>query len=155
MVTVAETRERLRKWDLRFISMAKLVATWSKDPSTKCGAVICDSHFRIVSVGYNGYPTGVPDDGSLLIREEKYRKVVHAEINSILFSHRDLGKCTLYVYPLPPCSQCMAAIIQSGIQRVVSMAPSGELASRWETSNAVASEMAAAAGVEFSIIELT
>lgn len=155
MVTVAETRERLRKWDLRFLSMAKLVSSWSKDPSTKCGAVICDCNFRIVSVGYNGYPTGVPDDNSLLIREEKYRKVVHAEINSILFSHRNLEKCTIYIHPLPPCSQCMAAIIQSGIQRVVSTAPTGELASRWETSNATALEMATTSGVEFSIIELT
>lgn len=28
-----------RKWDIRFLAMAKLVSTWSKDPSTKAGAV--------------------------------------------------------------------------------------------------------------------
>lgn len=28
------------KWDQRFLELAKVVSTWSKDPSTKTGAVI-------------------------------------------------------------------------------------------------------------------
>ena len=154
MVTVAETRERQRKWDLRFLDMARLVATWSKDPSTKCGAVICDPNYRVVSVGFNGYPSGVPDDNSLHIREEKYLKVIHGEINSILFARRDLFGCTIFVYPLPPCSQCMASIIQSGISRVVTVEPSISLKERWGASNKIAQEMAENAGVIFSVIEL-
>lgn len=30
------------KWNRRFVELAKNVSTWSKDPSTKVGAVIVD-----------------------------------------------------------------------------------------------------------------
>jgi dCMP deaminase len=43
-------------WDLRFLTLAKTVSTWSKDPSTKVGAVIVDKNRRVVSLGYNGFP---------------------------------------------------------------------------------------------------
>ena len=49
-------------WDNRFLDMAKLVSTWSKDPSTRVGAVIVDPSNRLVSVGYNGFPKGVTDN---------------------------------------------------------------------------------------------
>jgi len=135
------------KWDRRFIDMAKLVATWSKDPSMGVGAVIVDTKNRVVSVGFNGYPRGVPDDDSLLVREEKYKKVVHSEVNALLFANTRVDACTIYVYPIPPCSNCMSAIIQSGIARVVTVIPTEDIASRWGDSNRIALEMAAHAGV--------
>ena len=51
-----------KKWDKRFLELAKLVGSWSKDPSTKVGAVIVDCNNRIISVGYNGFPKGVKDN---------------------------------------------------------------------------------------------
>ena len=51
----------MNKWDMRFLELAALVATWSKDPSTQVGAVIVDSAKRIVSVGFNGAPRGVQE----------------------------------------------------------------------------------------------
>ena len=48
-------------WDYRFLELAQLVSKWSKDPSTKVGAVIVDKNRRILSVGYNGLPKGVKD----------------------------------------------------------------------------------------------
>ena len=42
-------------------NLAKHIGSWSKDPSTKVGAVIVDDKNRIVSVGYNGFPRGVED----------------------------------------------------------------------------------------------
>lgn len=120
------------KWDKRFIELAYLIASWSKDPSTKCGAVIVDENKRIVSVGFNGFPKGTNDCQKLYNdREEKYRRVVHAEQNAILFSHRNINNCTLYVVPMPPCSQCAGMIIQSGIKRVVSILPTSEQQKRW------------------------
>ena len=44
------------KWDNRFLVLAKLIGSWSKDPSTKVGAVIVDEDNKIVSLGYNGFP---------------------------------------------------------------------------------------------------
>ena len=40
------------KWDKRFMSLASLVASWSKDPSTGCGSVIVDSRNIVRGLGY-------------------------------------------------------------------------------------------------------
>lgn len=108
----------MNKWDERFIEMAKLVATWSKDPSTKVGAVVVDGN-RVVSLGFNGFPRGTDDAPELYDnRERKYRRVLHAEQNAIAFAQRKLDWCTIYITHAP-CSRCVAQIIQEGIKRVV------------------------------------
>lgn len=123
------------KWDDRFLKLAEEISTWSKDPSTQCGAVIVDQQNRIISTGYNGFPQKINDNPMHLVdRKKKYEKVIHAEMNAILFANRDLTGCTLYVHPLPPCSRCAVIIIQSGITRVVSKKPSPEHILRWGDS---------------------
>jgi len=120
------------KWTQRFLDLAKLVASWSKDPSTKCGAVIVDQRNRIVSLGYNGFPAGVDDTMERLAdRDVKLKMVRHAEINAIQFATRDLSGCTMYTWPVPPCAQCAGAIIQAGISRVIAPKPSDDFATRW------------------------
>ena len=110
------------KWDKRFLGMAQLVSIWSKDPSTKVGAVITDGNKKIVSLGYNGLPQWVEDNEEILSnREEKYKYIIHAEVNAILQANKD--NCfagTIYTYPFLTCPQCAAMIIQAGIMRVVS-----------------------------------
>lgn len=111
-------------WDEYFIGIALLSAQRSKDPSTQVGACIVSPEHKIVSVGYNGMPTGCSDDvlpwareGAYL--ETKYPFVCHAELNAIL--NRNAGNlrgCTIYV-TLFPCNECAKAIIQSGIREVV------------------------------------
>lgn len=108
-------------WDNRFLDMAKLVSTWSKDPSTKVGAVIVDSSHRLISVGYNGFPQHITDNERLLDREKKYDIIVHAEVNAILFANKKVNGCTIYTWPFQPCPRCAGLIIQSGISRVVSV----------------------------------
>lgn len=107
-------------WTTRFLDMARLVATWSKDPSTKVGAVIVRPDRTVASVGYNGFPRGTSDHHQHLNnRDIKLRRTVHAEINAILTSRDSVVGCTIYVTPLHPCASCAGAIIQSGIKRVV------------------------------------
>ena len=149
-----KSRERQSRWDIRFLELCKFFATkWSKDPSTQCGSVIVRDVNKFVSLGYNGYPAGVKDDDSLHHRETKYAKVVHSEVNAILFSKCDLSDCTLYVWPIPPCSNCMSIIIQSGIKRVVSINPTDDIKSRWNNSNEIAFEMAKQSGVEIKLYD--
>lgn len=120
------------KWDGRFMAMSEHVAGWSKDPSTKVGAVIADRKHRIVSVGFNGFPVGIEDDERLLDKPTKYDLVLHAEVNAILFASKPLEDCTLYVWPLSPCCRCAAQIIQSGIKRIV--CPQLTCSSSWSSS---------------------
>lgn len=103
------------KWHNRFVAMAQLVATWSKDPSTQVGAVIVDNDKRIVSTGYNGAPRGVNDDSC--DRDTRLLRTLHAEENAILFARRDLTGYYLYCTH-PPCAHCAAVIVQAGIKAV-------------------------------------
>lgn len=48
-------------WSAYFIDMAMLVASKSKDPSTKVGCVIVGPDNEIRSTGYNGFPRGVKE----------------------------------------------------------------------------------------------
>lgn len=137
----------MTNWHERFLGLAQHIATFSKDPSTKVGAVIADQHHRIVSMGYNGFPRGVQDTPERLTnRETKYEMVVHAEINAILFAQCDLSQMTLYTYPFPPCSRCAALIINSGLRTVLAPVVTEE---RWKASCALAVDMFSEAGVQF------
>jgi len=137
------------KWDKRFLEMAKLVSTWSKDPSTKCGAVITRGK-HIVSVGFNGFAADCDDDPLLYDdRNSKYPRIIHAEINAILSAKQDLNRCRIYVYPLLPCSQCAAIIIQTGITSIVSYELSSELEERWGESLQRSKEMCYEAGISW------
>ncbi len=131
------------KWDERFLDLAAHIGSWSKDPGTQVGAVIVRPDRTIASVGYNGFPRGVDDTYST--RDDKLLRTVHAEMNAILSANEKLTGCTIYVYPLCPCSNCAAAIIQSGITTVVHplMVPRPE----WELSFMATADMFVQAGV--------
>jgi dCMP deaminase len=112
------------KWDEYFMGIACLSALRSKDPSTRVGACIVDDSHKIVSVGYNGMPTGIDEEAVPWGHGEglnsKYLYVCHAEFNAIL-NTRDgsaLHGCTLYV-TLFPCNECAKAIVQVGIKELV------------------------------------
>lgn len=141
--------ERQFKWDLRFLDMARLISSWSKDPSTKVGAVIVRPDMTIVSLGYNGFPRLLPDDPEAYAdRTVKYQRVVHAETNAILSAERSVQGCTLYTYPLPACVDCTKTAIQAGIRRFVSIIPTPEQYTRWGESFRAAEDMLILARVE-------
>ena len=126
-------------WDLRFLSLAKHISNWSKDPSTKVGSVLVDENKRVMSMGYNGFPAQIRDDEEdYLNRDLKLKKVVHAEANAIIFAQRDLSSSTLYVWPFMPCSNCAGLVIQSGIKRVVSVENNNP---KWQDSFKLTSQM--------------
>ncbi len=136
------------KWDRRFLNRAVEVANWSKDPSTRVGAVIVDGK-RQVSEGYNGPPAGLRDDDSLP-REEKLRRTIHAEENALLFAGRDVAGCTIYITH-PPCGSCTAKLIQAGIARVVHLRPSDEFICRWHQEMGSSEAMFSEIGVEVCV----
>lgn len=141
-------------WDEYFLSIAEVVSRKSKDNSTKVGCVLVDQDNRPVSHGYNGFPQGVPDMDILLEdRATKLRLVLHAEINSIIFARTSLKGCTAYVYPIRPCAQCAAALIQAGIKRIVAPACDDERNARWADDFALADWMYNKAGVDLVLME--
>jgi len=141
-------------WDRFFLGLAKYVATASKDPSTKVGAVIVDQDRRIVSLGYNGFPKHVKDSPERYAdRDQKLKFVVHAETNAVLFAKRSLEGCTIYTYPIPSCSRCSSMIINTGITRCVAPPMSDELKARWGEDIEFSKTMFFEAGVQFDIVD--
>lgn len=111
-------------WDEYFMGIAMLSSYRSKDPNTQVGACIVNDRNKIMSVGYNGLPSGCSDDEFPWERtgneyDTKYPYVCHAELNAILNSGgSNLEGCKIYV-ALFPCNECAKAIIQSGIKEVI------------------------------------
>ena len=141
------------KWDLRLLGLARHVAQWSKDPSTQVGAVIADKKHRVLSLGFNGFARGVRDLAERLEnREVKYDMIIHAERNAVLFANAPVDGASVYVWPLLPCAQCAATLIQAGVGEVIAPAADAERAERWAAQIDLARTMFAEAGV--GVVEL-
>jgi len=140
-------------WDKKFLDVAALVASWSKDPSTKVACVITDNDHNVLSSGYNGFPRGVADDDRLHMRETKMKLIVHAEANAVAAAARNghtLKGGTAYI-TLPPCSQCAALLIQAGVRRLVYLKAVNM--ERWAADWAIAQGLLTEAGVQFEEVE--
>ena len=136
-------------WDDYLMSLAKVAASKSKDPSTKVGCVLVDRDNRVISVGYNGFPRYVEDNAERLKdRSFKLAGTLHAEENAILFARRDLTGAQAYVWPMPPCAHCTALLIQAGIYRIVSPEPSPQQLERWGESFKISKQFLKEAGVK-------
>jgi dCMP deaminase len=144
----------ISKWDNRYMNIAREVSQWSKDPSSKIGAVAVDNKGHILCTGYNGFPRGIADtEERLNNRDLKYSMIVHAEMNAI-FNATYNGVCldggTMYVSGLPCCSNCALGIISTGIKRVVMEGdPTNE---RWKSSWEMTSALFNEANVEWEFI---
>jgi dCMP deaminase len=116
-------REDYITWDEYFMGIAKLSAERSKDPNTQVGCCIVSDENKILSMGYNGFPTGCSDDdfpwGKGEGLDSKYLYSTHSELNAILnYPGASLKNARLYV-TLFPCNECAKAIIQCGIKELV------------------------------------
>lgn len=136
------------KWDHRFLDLAESIAKWSKDPSTKVGAVIVRPDLTVASMGFNGFPKGMPDDEALYQnREEKYPRIIHAELNSVLHC-REVVKGYMMYSSLLPCDRCLVHASQAGITRFVAPVPPSALNERWGASFAMSRKIAAEMGLD-------
>ena len=111
------------KWHGRYLDIAREVKVWSKDPSSTVGAVIVGRHGQILSTGFNGFPRKMDDREEWLTnREEKYKRIIHAEMNAIYnaaLTGVSVEGASIYISGIPPCSKCALGIIQTGIEKVV------------------------------------
>jgi len=137
----------MNKWDKRFMELAKMAATWSKDRSTGVGAVIVNDKKKVLSIAYNGFPRGVNDDV-----EERHSRpikdyyVVHAERNALDEAETSLEGATIYC-TFFTCATCAHGIIQKGLKKVVAPEPDWN-AERYAETQKHALQMYKEAGIE-------
>lgn len=121
---MSQKRTDYISWDEYFMGVATLAGMRSKDPNTQVGACIVGNDNKILSIGYNGLPSGCSDDEFPWCREgdpleNKYFYTTHSELNAILnYRGGSLEGARMYV-TLFPCNECAKAIIQSGIKCVI------------------------------------
>lgn len=139
------------RWVRRYVDLARHVAQWSKDPSTKVGAVIVGQNRRDIVLGFNGFPPGLRDtEERLNDRAVKHLYTQHAERNAIDNARFDCTGGTL-VTTLFPCEECAKSIISRGIARVVTIGfPEAE---PWRTKSQLSASMFEEAGVEIKILK--
>lgn len=138
-------------WNHRFLELARAIAQWSKDKSSKVGAIAVDPTSRaILETGYNGIPRGVYDLEERMERPEKYLWTSHAEENLVAHAARSvLAGSTVYVTHVC-CNACARMLINAGVSRVI--VGNGKTNMPIEQFE-VALEMFAEAGVAFERID--
>jgi len=138
------------KWSGRLLKMAKDVAAWSKDESTKVGAVITTIDGHPVSWGFNGMAIGIDDTvPERHVRPYKYKWMCHAERNAMDLARGSLEGCVMFV-TFSPCTNCAQSIIQRRIKTVVVDAnfTADKMPEHWKEDMLVAEEMLKEAGVD-------
>jgi dCMP deaminase len=107
------------RYDQAYMRMALEWAKLSHCTRKKVGAIIVKEGM-IISDGYNGTPTGFPndcEDGDGLT----HWYVLHAEANAIMKVARSTNNArgaTLYLTH-SPCKECSKLVLQAGIKRLV------------------------------------
>jgi dCMP deaminase len=116
----ADERKQQR-YDTAYLRMAIEWAKLSRCTRKQVGALIVNDGM-IISDGYNGTPTGFPND----CEDEQgltHWYVLHAEANAIMKVARSTNNArnaTLYLTH-SPCKECSKLILQAGIKRLVYM----------------------------------
>lgn len=118
--------------DFKYLRMAKLLSYYSKDPSTKTGAVLVVKG-EAVGWGYNQFPHGMKDI-YYENREEKYSRIVHCEINAMIKAASPIREATLYTWPFLSCERCCVQMLAAGVIRFVAPEPTEDQLSRWGTA---------------------
>ena len=106
-----------KSWDEYYFDLLEHVASRSKDPNTKVGAIIVDKNNKQISMGYNGFPAGLREYEERWEKPEKYKWVVHAEMNAIFNADTSIKGCKIYL-PFWPCEKCILGIAAAGIDVV-------------------------------------
>jgi dCMP deaminase len=102
-------------WEQYALSLAKVASLKSKDPYVKVGCVLLRYDNTVASLGYNGFPAGMPEDWSN--RDERRKYVTHAEQNSLRFIKPN--ECYLAATTLLPCNDCLKSLAAYGIKKVI------------------------------------
>ena len=103
----------------KYMGLAFMYASFSKDPNSQIGAVIVTSDNELLGLGYNGPPAKYNDQELDWSRPNKYNHIIHSEINAIKHSNRDKLKGSTIFVTAKPCASCMLDIVDAGIIKVM------------------------------------
>lgn len=116
----------MSKWQDAYMKTAETFGSLSTAERLKVGAIVV-KHNRIISIGYNGMPSGWSNECEEVHFTEDntpYKvtkpEVIHAEANAIakLASSHESGKNAEMYVTHAPCVECAKQIYTAGISKV-------------------------------------
>ena len=116
--TILTANTQRLSWDEYFISLTLLLASRSPSTRLKVGSIIVKNN-RIISSGYNGFPSSTPHIS--VMKNNHEINTIHAEINTICDSAKrgvSIEDSTMYINYFP-CIYCTKSIIASGIKHII------------------------------------
>lgn len=136
----------IQQSDKKFLNAASAIGQiFSKDPSSKVGALAVGETNNLVAFGYNGMPPGLRDTAERLNdRTVKYSLTLHAEVNAL--ANASFPVRTLYVTH-HPCAQCALHILAARSVKRVVYVENAEFEARWRDSLAQAKDLLLEGGV--------
>ena len=106
--------------DYVYLKMCKEWSSLSQARRKKVGCLIVKDH-QIISDGFNGMPSGFPNECEFKFEGRTLPEVLHAEANAITKLSKSTNSsfgATLYC-TLSPCLECAKLIVQAGIKRII------------------------------------
>jgi len=141
----------------KYFQLAEFQANlFSKDPSTKVGAIFLAPHsHQILTLGYNGMPRNFDET-----RPERWQRPVklffcaHAEQNAVANAcrHGTPLENSIAVVTMFPCSSCAKLMIQSGVATLVTKRPNLQC-ERWGEEFKYSLEMFTEVGVNIIYVD--
>ena len=109
--------QRQEQFNIAYMVIAQTLAELSYCQKRKVGALLVKDN-NIISYGFNGAVSGMPnicedDPGATALTKD-----VHAEINAILKADRDLARGASIYITTYPCAYCTILMAQAGIKTV-------------------------------------
>jgi len=101
-------------WHDYFIGLAYIASTRSHDTQTQVGCVIVKDK-KVISMGYNGFCSGIEDEILPTVRPDKYPLMVHAEENAVSNMIVKPDEAEAYITHRP-CHRCAKLLWQNNIR---------------------------------------
>lgn len=112
--------------DSYYLAMLPLIASRATCPRRQVAAILVDSTGRLVSIGYNGVPAGMPHcidhpcSGATDKSGDTTRCIaIHAEVNALSQARASRRLPHTLYCSTTPCFECAKMLITEGVQRVV------------------------------------
>lgn len=105
-----------------YMEIAEAVSRRSHDAETQVGSTLVNNKTgAVIATGFNGFVRGAPDNKLPNTRPDKYKYIVHSEMNLIAncARHGISMEDTTLVCTLSPCVACMRVLWQCGITHVI------------------------------------
>jgi dCMP deaminase len=105
-------------WDTYFMEIAEAVKLRSVDYHKVGSILVSLKDRRIISTGYNSFASSTNDNIDLSQRRNVYDRIIHSEMNVLLYSQSQFEDSVLYT-TTTPCKDCLKLLFAARIKKII------------------------------------